>query len=180
MDEKEFIELKKYLLNNIDLPDNEFEVFKTVLYSCLKKEETENKYLAIQISGLEGTLKRYKFSFNFLTALTLIELAMEDAGCEFDWEHWIMIILRIITTIYGFENISLDPAQVIIITELYNINKNIGRSISEEDIYARLKTQLDKRNIEKEIFDEALEKLRKLNCIEITQGNIKLIEKVRF
>lgn len=178
MDDRRLYEQKNCLMADIDLPDRELQICRKILDRCLMEKETDERYLSIQIGNSQGNLKRYGLNFNLSTALTLVCTAIELAESELDIKQWIMIILTIVANLLGQENVSLEPVQIRILIELYENQRRKRRDLMEEDLYEQVRKSEENNNINKKVFDEALENLRKLKCIEVTQGFVTLVERV--
>ena len=72
----------------------------------------------------------------------------------------------------------LFRSQIRILIELYENQRRKRRDLMEEDLYEQVRKSEENNNINKKAFDEALENLRKLKCIEVTQGFVTLVERV--
>ena len=177
MDDRKLDEIKNRLMADIDLPDQEKKIYRNILDCCLKEEEINEKYLSIKISNSEGNLKKYRLNFNLNTALTLARTANELAEGGMDMQQLVFNLLGIIVNLFRQESVRLDSAQVVILIELYENQRHRKRDFMEEDLYERVRKN-EGNHIDKITFTQALEKLRKLKCIEVTQGIVRLVEKV--
>ncbi|MDE7275136.1 MAG: hypothetical protein K2N95_19190 [Lachnospiraceae bacterium] len=178
MNDGKLNEEKNRLMADIDLPDKELQIYRKILDFCLTEEGTDERYLSIQIGNSQGNLKRYGLSFNLSTALTLVRTAIELTESELDIKQWVLILLTIVANLFRQENISLDSVQIRILIELYENQRRKRRDLMEEDLYEQVRKNEGNNEISKKAFDEALENLRKLKCIEVTQGFVTLVERV--
>ncbi|MDE6219362.1 MAG: hypothetical protein K2G51_02835 [Lachnospiraceae bacterium] len=178
MNDGKLNEEKNRLMADIDLPDKELQIYRKILDFCLTEEGTDERYLSIQIGNSQGNLKRYGLNFNLSTALTLVRTAIELTESELDIKQWVLILLTIVANLFRQENISLDSVQIRILIELYENQRRKRRDLMEEDLYEQVRKNEGNNEISKKAFDEALENLRKLKCIEVTQGFVTLVERV--
>ena len=179
MDDRELDEIKNRLMKEIAISGRKERVFRDILDCCLKKEEVNEKYLSVQIRGTEGKLQKYRLNFNLGTALTMARTANELAEGGVDPEQLVFSLLGIIVNLFRKESVPLDPVQFLILTELYENQRHRKRILMEEDLYDRLRKN-EENHIDRTSFTQALEKLRKLKCIEVTQGEVTLVEKVEI
>lgn len=178
MNDGKLNEQKNRLMADIDLLDRELQIYRRILDCCLTEEGTAEKYLSIQIGNSQGNLKRYGLNFNLSTAITLVCTAIELTESKLDIKQWIMILLKIVANLLRQENVSLDSVQVRILIELYENQRRRRRDLMEEDLYEQVRKNEGNNDISKKAFDEALENLRKLKCIDVTQGFVTLVERV--
>lgn len=178
MDDKRLYELKNSLITAIDLPDRELQICRKILDCCLVEKETDEKYLSIQIGNSQGNLKKYGLNFNLSIALTLVCTAIEMTESKLDIKQWVMIILTIVASLIRQKNVSLEPIQIRILIELYKNQRCKRRDLMEEDLYELIRKSEENNDFSKKTFDEALENLRKMKCIEVTQGFVTLVERV--
>lgn len=179
MNEKEFIDIKNQIKGSVNIQGEYLEIYDKILDFCLEGEITDTN-LAINLKGSKGSLKRYKIKFNLIVAIQLLQVAVESKDSGVNLKNGILFILGIIVSLASYENVSLEPMQAQIIYILYGIHEREERNPSEEDLFELLQAQSDNITLSRGKFNVEVEKLLELKCIDIKDGRIELIEKVRF
>lgn len=178
MDEKKRSQIKNCLAKEFDLSVQDLEICDNVLTSYIHSEDASKRTLFIQAGSLEGALKR--FHFDFISAITFLQTIVDAAGQKPDLKFWVGILLSILAMLFNQESTSLNNVQVMIILELYAAQQNGRKTLYEDSLYECVRNRPDSYDIDRRTFEEAVEALRKLRCIEITQGSVTLTEKIRL
>lgn len=179
MNQKEFADLKNQIMLSIEVNDKNIEIFREILECCLERENCDTN-LAINLKGGKGSINRYEMNFNLVVAIQLFLAGATGYGDGVNLKNGIMTILSIIAAITSKNNISLDIIKVKIIYVLYQMQERRERNPSEDELFNHLISQTDSNTLSRSVFDDEVEQLRELKCIDITEGYIKLIDKVRF
>ncbi|MCI1578816.1 MAG: hypothetical protein LKH93_06340 [Clostridium beijerinckii] len=179
MNEKEFIDIKNQIIGSINIQGEYLEIYDEILDSCLEGESTDTN-LAINLKGSKGSLKRYKIKFNLIVAIQLLQVGVGSNDGGLNLKNGILFILGIISALASYDNVSLEPMQAQIIYILYGIHERGEMNPSEEELFELLHDKSYNITLSLNKFHMEVEKLLELKCIDIKEGKIELIEKVRF